>query len=201
MPPCAERAVDSTTARVGCYPGSFNPPTVAHLAVAEAAVRAGRLARLDLVLSTVALGKPSVDQPTVAERALVLQAVARTRPWLDVRITEHRLIADIADRYDVVVMGADKWRQVTDASWYVADRTEPDAQRARDRAVAALPEVLVVPRAGDRPEGVTLLDVDPAHHRVNATDVRAGLEHARGWMLPEAHDHAARTGSWPISDR
>ena len=29
------------------YPGSFNPPTVAHLAIAEAAVQAHGLARVD----------------------------------------------------------------------------------------------------------------------------------------------------------
>ena len=34
---------------IGCYPGSFNPPTVAHLAVAESAVEQAGLDRLDLV--------------------------------------------------------------------------------------------------------------------------------------------------------
>ena len=53
---------------VGCYPGSFNPPTVAHLAVAEAAVAAAGLVRLDLVVSTVALDRERVSAPTLADR-------------------------------------------------------------------------------------------------------------------------------------
>jgi len=35
---------------VGCYPGSFNPPTIAHLAVADAARRQAGLDSVDLVL-------------------------------------------------------------------------------------------------------------------------------------------------------
>ena len=61
---------------IGCYPGSFNPPTVAHLAVAEAAVRAAGLTRLDLVVSRVALGKEDLPADTLAERVAVLEAVA-----------------------------------------------------------------------------------------------------------------------------
>lgn len=165
---------------VGCYPGSFNPPTVAHLAVAEAAVRQAGLVRLDLVLSQVALGKEQLERPTVEERAEVLRAVAADRPWLGVVVTEHRLIADIAAGYDAVVVGADKWRQVVDPRWY------GDDPAARDAAVAALPRVLVAPRAGDRPEGVELLEVDDEHLHVSSSDVRAGHAHADGWVLPEA---------------
>lgn len=169
---------------IGCYPGSFNPPTIAHLAVAEAAVHAGRLIRLDLVVSRIALGKEDLAVPTLAERVEVLHAVAATRPWLGVAVTDTQLITDIARSYDAVVMGADKWRQVNDASWY------PDAD-ARDAAVAALPLVLVAPRGDDRPEGVRLLDIDEAHLHVSATAVREGARHATGWVLPEA---GVRTG-------
>ena len=108
---------------IGCYPGSFNPPTVAHLAVAEAAVAAAGLVRLDLVLSRVALGKEDLDRPTIDERAAVLREVAGTRPWMGVVITDHRLIVDIARPYDVVVVGADKWRQIKDPAWYGDDPT------------------------------------------------------------------------------
>ncbi|MCU1370862.1 MAG: hypothetical protein JWO77_2056 [Ilumatobacteraceae bacterium] len=164
---------------IGCYPGSFNPPTVAHLAVAEAAVRAAGLDRLDLVVSRVALGKEGLDVPTLADRVAVLEAVAATRPWLGVVVTDARLIADIARSYDAVVMGADKWRQVNDPAWYI------DAD-ARDAAIAALPLVLVAPRGADRPEGVELLDLEEAHLHVSATAVREGHAHAAAWVLPEA---------------
>jgi hypothetical protein len=168
---------------IGCYPGSFNPPTVAHLAVAEAAVEAAGLDRLDLVISRVALGKEDLAVDTLADRVGVLEAVAATRPWLGVAVTDARLITDIARSYDAVVMGADKWRQVNDPGWY------PD-EAARDAAVASLPLVLVAPRGDDRPDGVVLLDLDDAHRHVNATAVRDGEDHAAGWVLPEAaHRH------------
>jgi hypothetical protein len=164
---------------VGCYPGSFNPPTIAHLAVAEAARRQAGLDRVDLVLSVAALGKSPADGPPVEHRRSVLQAVAATRPWLGVVVTEARLIADIAAGYDAVVLGADKWAQVLDPAWY-------DSPSARDQALARLPRVLVAPRAGDRPGGVELLDMPAAIHSVSASAVRSGHPDAATWALPEA---------------
>jgi phosphopantetheine adenylyltransferase len=175
---------------VGCYPGSFNPPTIAHLAVAQAAVRAAGLARLDLVLSRVALGKEDLEVPTLDDRAAVLREVAASRPWLGVVVTDARLIVDIAEGYDAVVMGADKWRQVNDESWYASEAE-------RDAAVARLPRVLVAPRAGDHPADVEVLDVGDEHHHVSASDVRSGADHAAGWILPEAAAFAQATGAWP----
>jgi hypothetical protein len=179
-----------TPARVGCFPGSFDPPTVAHLAVAEAALAAARLDRIDLVLSRIALGKEDVSEPTLDQRAAVLEAVAATRPWLGVVVTDRRLIVDIAQAYDAVVMGADKWRQVTDPAWYGDDPASPEAIAGRDAAVARLPVALVVPRAGDRPDPVPgvmeVLDIDDDHAHVSASAIRSGARGAAGWMLPEA---------------
>ncbi|MFN8018405.1 MAG: hypothetical protein U0P45_09805 [Acidimicrobiales bacterium] len=173
----------SPAERVGCYPGSFDPFTVAHLAVAEAAVAAAALDRLDLVLSVDALGKGHLGPETVEARRRALDEVATGRPWLGVRVTTARLVADIAEGYDAVVMGADKWRQVIDPAWYGGDAS------ARDAAVARLPRVLVAPRGDDAPVGVELLEVDPAHRHVSASDVRAGHDHAAGWrVLPGAGD-------------
>lgn len=165
---------------VGCYPGSFNPPTLAHLAVAEAAVRQGGLARVDLVLSRVALGKEAAAEPTVEQRRAVLEAVAASRPWLGVAVTDARLIADVAAGYDAVVMGADKWAQVLDPAWYGG------SVAARDAAVASLPRVLVAPRGGQYPDGVQLLDVPDELHGVSASAVRAAGARAEGWVVPEA---------------
>ena len=164
--------------RVGCYPGSFDPPTIAHLAVAEAAVRQGGLDRVDLVLARRTLGKDHLDAGSVERRRAVLDAVAAARPWLGVVVTDAGLIVDQAAGYDAVVMGADKWAQVIDPAWYGGSAA------ARDAAVARLPLVLVAPRAGDRPAGVELLDL-PAHVAdVSATAVRDGAPHAVGWALP-----------------
>lgn len=163
--------------RIGCYPGSFDPMTVAHLAVAEAALDAASLDRVDLVLSVDTLGKGHLGPDTVEARRHALEELAAGRPWLEVQVTTAQLVADIAEGYDAVVMGADKWRQVVDPAWYGGDPA------ARDAAVARLPRVLVAPRGDDEPEGVELLEVDPAHRHVRASDVRAGHDHAERWRL------------------
>lgn len=174
----------TSATRRAAFPGSFNPPTVAHLDIAAAAARQCDVARLDLVLSRAAIGKEHVQRPTVDERADVLRAVASTRPWLGVVVTDARLVVDIADGYDVLVLGADKWAQVLDPRYY------SDDPAARDAAVARLPHLAVAPR-GDRPvptgDRVTVLDVE--HHQVSSTAARAG---DRAQMLEEA----ALSGLW-----
>ncbi len=180
---------------VGCYPGTFNPPTVAHLAVAAAALEAGALDRLDLVLSRRPLGKERPQVPILADRVALLSEVAASRPWLDVVVGDARLVVDLAAGYDAVVMGADKWRQVIDPAWYDGDTT------ARDDVLARLPRVLVAPRGGDRPDGVDLLEVDQAHGEVSATAVREARPGAHSWLLPEAAAFDARTGAWSEPQR
>ncbi len=183
-------------ATVGSYPGTFNPPTVAHLAIAEAAREQGRLDRVELVVSEMPLGKePAV--PALADRVSVLEAVASGRPWLAVRVTTRKLIADLAEGYDAVVVGADKWLQVVDPAWYGGSLV------ARDEAVAQLPRVLLVPRPGhtlpaDLPEGALVLDVDAAHGAVSSTAVRAGR---LDWMVDEAAAYDRETGAWTDPER
>jgi hypothetical protein len=153
---------------VGIFPGSFDPPTVAHVAIAEAAWSQCELDWLDLVVSRVPLGKDHAVQAPVEERVAALERLAAGRPWLGVGITDARLLADVAAGYDVLVVGADKWAQLLDPAWY---GSVPE----RDAALARLPQVVVAPRAGfPPPDGVTLLDVDPAHHAVSSTAVREG---------------------------
>lgn len=171
--------------RTGCYPGTFNPPTVAHLAVAEAALVAGHLDRVDLVVSRISLGKEDLADPPLAARLALLHHVASARPWLAVVVRHARLVADLAAGYDAVIMGADKWHQVNDPAWYDHDLTR------RDGALARLPEVLVAPRADDelselrgRP-GVTVLSVGSIHRLVSAAAIRAGQPGSRAWIPPE----------------
>ena len=177
--------------RIGAYPGSFDPPTLAHLAITEAAIAQCDLDRVDLVLSEVALGKPE-HHVRLTDRLAVLSRIADRLPRLRATVTPHRLLVDIASGYDVVVMGADKWAQVADPAWY-GDRS------ARDEALAALPHVAVAPRSGaEVPSGVTLLDLEPDHGTVSSTAVRAG---AHDLMAPEAAAFAAETGAWVDPDR
>ena len=162
---------------IGVYPGSFDPLTVAHLGIAEAAVQQLGLTRLDLALSRSTLGKAHLAEDTLELRVAAIERAAATRPWLGVTVVDAQLIADIAAGYDVVVMGADKWAQVVDPTWYGGDPA------ARDEALARLPQVVVAPRSGERVPDELLLPVPEHLHEVSATAVRAGrLE----WAAPEA---------------
>jgi hypothetical protein len=178
---------DAATGGIGCYPGSFNPPTIAHLAIAEAAREQCGLERLDLVVSRIALGKTAPAGPRFEDRVAVLDAIARSRPWLCVRVTDAQLLVDIAAGYDVLVVGADKWAQVVDPAWYGG------SVAARDDALARLPEVVVAPRPPwPVPSGRGLV-VDEDHLPVSATAARTVEP---GWMAAEAADFDTRTGAW-----
>src|SRR5439155_795291 len=82
-------------------------------------------------------------------------------------VTDHLHVADIADGYDVVVLGADKWAQVLDAAFYASEAK-------RDAAVARLPRLAVVPRNGlPLPEEGVVLDLDDELAAVSSTAARA----------------------------
>ncbi len=178
--------------RVGVFPGSFNPVTVAHLAVAEAAIEQCRLDRLDLVLSRVALGKEEVTRPRFEDRVTVLEAVAATHPRLGVRVTDARLLVDIAAGYDVLVVGADKWQQLHDPAWYGGSEQE------RDAALARLCEVAVAPRPPFASPPPLTLRVEAEHGKISSTHARSGR---REWMAPAAADFDERTGAWTEPER
>jgi cytidyltransferase-like protein len=162
--------------RRGVFPGSFDPLTVAHVAIADAARHQRALDELHLVVSHVALGKQRRRQTPVDHRLAAIEACAADRQWLQARATPAQLLADIACGYDLLVIGADKWWQLHDVSFYGGS-----AGAMRD-ALDRLPELAVAPRAGvELPLGVDVLDVDPAHHEVSSTAVRAGRD---DWRAP-----------------
>lgn len=168
------------------YPGTFNPPTIGHLAIVDAALRQHQLDQLDLVLSAVPLGKDTPAIPTLAHRAGVIEESLTTRTNVRVLVTELRLIADIATGYDVVVMGADKWAQVNDVAFY-------DDALARDAALARLPQLAIAGRDDFPVPADARLEV-PAHiDAVSSSAARAGsTEH----MTAAARRFDATTGAW-----
>ena len=169
---------------IGCYPGSFDPPTIGHLAVAEAALGHCGLERLDLVVSDEPLGKPEASPVEV--RVARLEAAVADLDRVAVVRTGLRLLAEICDGYDILVLGVDKWAQVLDPAWY-------GSEQARDEAVAGLPDVVVAPRAGvPVPEGIDVLPVDPAVLAVSASEIRAGRQ---AWAAPAGR--RAGTGARP----
>lgn len=176
----------SSEARLGVYPGSFNPPTIAHIEIALAARDHHGLDRVDFAVSTVTLGKETVVRPPFEERLTVIEASIAEIDGLGLVVTEHQLIVDIAGGYDVVVMGADKWAQVNDVAWYFD-------HAARDAALAALPTLALAPRTGfDVPDEHTL-PVRADLLDVSSSAVREGRTE---WMTDAARRHHEATGAW-----
>jgi hypothetical protein len=178
--------------RVGVYPGSFNPPTIAHIAIAAAAREQRSLDRVVLMLSRSPINKEHVDRPLFEHRLEVLRAEAARHRWLDVDVTDARLLVDIACDFDVLVMGADKWAQVNDAAYYGDDPV------ARDAALAALPALAIAPRPPFTVPPEHSLIVDAAHVLVSSSEARAG---STEWMAPAARAFDRRTGAWSDPDR
>lgn len=180
--------------RVGIYPGSFNPPTRAHVAIARAALEQRGLDRVVLAHSPSVLGKSDVERPLFRHRVAVLEAVAADEaPWLAAAVTEHRLLADIAAGYEVLVMGADKWHQIQELQWYGGSEAE------RDAAIARLPELAIAPRPPlEVPDRWALAVPDEAVAGVSSTEARAGR---LDLMAPAARRFAEATGAWIDPDR
>ena len=178
--------------RVGVFPGTFNPPTIAHLAIAASAHEQRSLDRVVLAVSRSPINKEHVDRPLFEHRVDVLHAEAARHRWLSIEITDARLLVDIARGYDVLVMGADKWAQVNDPAYYDDDCS------VRDAAVAALPALAIAPRPPFIVPPEHSLIVDAAHVIVSSSDARAGTTE---WMAPAARAFDRRTGAWSDPDR
>jgi hypothetical protein len=152
-----------------------------------AALTAHRLDRVDLAVSTLALGKGAVTRPTFDERLDVIRSSVLDFVGIEVVVTSAQLIADIAAGYNVVVMGADKWAQVNDPSWYGDDPAE------RDAAIAALPALALAPRP---PHPI------PDQHRLRVPDdlleisSTAAREGRLDYMTLAAQAFNARTHAW-----
>lgn len=168
-----------TMARRGVFPGSFNPMTIAHLAIARLARDAHRLDEVHLVVSRHALDKPTPPGPPLARRVELIDEELAEFPWLSVRVTELQLIADIATGYDVVIMGADKWEQVNDARYYAS-------AEERDLAVARLPMVAVARRGPVAVADDVALETPDELQVVSSTGAREGRT---DFMAPHASRH------------
>jgi hypothetical protein len=152
------------------FPGSFDPLTVAHLAIADAAYEQLGLSEIALAISRTPLGKKAADQTPVGDRlAAIRAAAAHGRPWLTGIETRARLVADIADGYDFVIVGGDKALQLWDPRYY--GRSE----EKRDEAVARLPRIALAARPGGVvPPGCVELRLPESLGEVSSTGVREG---------------------------
>ncbi len=181
------------------FPGSFNPPTTAHLALLKqarhfarlAAVRGRETMQLYAALSKHIVDKESIERPLLLDRILLLDDLLRHRfPHAGILLFNRGLYVEQAQavrtafpqvRRLLFLMGFDKIVQILDPHYY------------EDRAAAlhdlfALAELLVAPRGDEgehsldellqRPENqpfaryIHTLPFDPAYREISSTQVR-----------------------------
>lgn len=155
--------------RRAVFPGSFDPLTVGHLAVADAACQQVELEEVVMMISRVPLAKDALAQASVEDRMAAIRAAGANRPWLRGGVTDHQLLVDIAEGYDFLIVGADKAAQLSDPGFYGGSDEE------RDVALERLPRLVVAPRPGGLdPEAAIVLELPEWVAGVSSTAVRSG---------------------------
>jgi len=183
--------------RLGILPGTFNPVTVAHLAMARAA-----LAEVDevvLVLPRV-LPHKEYSGATFSERLEILRAAAAGWPQFSVAVTNGGLFVEIAnecrEQYGPAprlwfLCGRDAAERI--AGWNYGS---PDAFAGMLRQFG----LLVAARAGEytAPEGyedaIRRLDLAGNYEHVSGTETRARIRRGEAWehLVPEAARNSVR---------
>jgi len=185
------RKADVSPQRLGVFPGTFHPPTKAHLALAEAA-----LGEVDEVLFVLPRRLPHKDygKPGFDERLLMLLEATREHPRFSVGVSEGGLFIEIAResrrQYDpatelLFLCGRDTAERIV--NW---DYGKPNA------FLSMLEEftLLVADRGGryEPPESmrhrVRRLAVKEDWSEYSATEVREKVRQGEEWarMVPEA---------------
>ena len=176
-------------ASVALLAGSFDPVTVAHAAMAEAASR--RVDLVMLVYSVRTLPKQGEASPPLLgeeERLAALERFTYERSGLAVGVSSHGLIAEhveaASSRFPTsglaVVLGSDKLLQLLDHRWYEDRNAVLDPMFSRARVLYAL-------RAGD------------------GERVEAALREHHGWRASierlEVPPHVVAVSSREVRDR
>jgi len=181
------------------FPGSFNPPTTAHLALLKQARHFARLEavrgrgsmQLYAALSKHIVDKETVERPLLLDRILLLDNLLRRRfPHAGILLFNRGLYVEQAQavhtafpqvRRLLFLMGFDKIVQILDPHYY-------EDRDAALHDLFALAELLVAPRGNEgehsldellqRPENqpfaryIHALPFDPAYREISSTQVR-----------------------------
>jgi nicotinamide-nucleotide adenylyltransferase len=149
------------------FPGSFNPPTTAHLAMSRQARQFGRLHGGMLVYAAMSkrtTDKETVERPLLVDRIVLLDTVLHNHaPRIGILLFNRGLYVEQAEairsQYPDVgklyfLLGFDKIVQVFDAHYY------ENLDKAL-RELFALADILVAPRAGAGPAELSALLAQP----------------------------------------
>lgn len=145
------------------FPGSFNPPTRAHLALLREARQFARLhgsMQVYAAMSTYTVDKETVERPLVLDRVLLLDRLLRRRlPGTGMLLCNRGLYVEQAEAVRgsfsrvkrlLFLMGFDKVVQILDPRYY-------DDRDAALYELFALAELLVAPRGDTGEESLEML--------------------------------------------
>lgn len=211
---------------LGVVSGSFDPPTLAHLALAhglhdmgcEVVALVYSVRTLPKEVAPGGLVRPALLDPV--DRLACLAAVCEGRPWLGVAVCSHGLLAEQAEAAAracpgarvILGMGSDKVLQLLDPRWY-------DDRDAALEALFARASVAYAPRSGQaeavvqalaRPHNlawagaISLLDVPREIWELSSRQVRERLasgEVPTEWLPPEVVPFVVRASGCGVSFR
>lgn len=187
--------VGTRARRFGILPGAFNPPTVAHLALADSALNT-----VDRVIFVLPETLPHKDYSGVpfATRLKLVQLATDHNPSFDVASTQGGLLIEIARELRArlpsgaqidFLCGRDAAERIV--NW---DYGTPDALSGMLKEFG----LLVAPRDGDylipEPYRTRIASVPLAaeFQAMSATDVRDRIHHGTDWhhlVPPAIHEH------------
>jgi nicotinic acid mononucleotide adenylyltransferase len=200
--------------RLAVLPGSFNPPTRAHLALADSALATGTADRVDFLIASRTVNKERIEGASLADRLLMLEELAAARPDLGVILVNRGLYVDQAEIIRAAlpgleglafVVGFDKIVQIFDPRYY------HHRDEALDR-LFGLARFFVAPRGTsdladltallDRPEnrkyadGITPLDLAPGYRQMASSHLRLHDRAAIADLPQLAADFVRETGAY-----
>jgi nicotinamide-nucleotide amidase len=89
----APRGISNQKGRLGIFPASFNPPTLAHLALIREAKKQGKLDEILVLLDIQAMDKEAVDA-TFEDRLAMLKEVFRRDPKVSIGLSNRGLFLE-----------------------------------------------------------------------------------------------------------
>ena len=206
------------TGNIVVFPGSFNPPTKAHLAMLRDARRFERLhgdGQVYAAVSKRTTDKENVERPLLVDRIVLLETVIRHHaPGAGIMLFNRGLYVEQAEAIRAAfpevtalffLLGFDKIVQIFDPRYY----TDRDAAL---RELFSLAEVLVAPRgtSGARELGelldqpanrqfaghVHLLPLSEEYRAISSTHIRRDFEAHHGDVPPEVGRYIRETHAY-----
>lgn len=203
--------------RVGVLPGSFNPPTAAHLELARAARRRFELDTVAFSLSSVIVDKERVEGLCREDRLLLLSLMTADDPWAAAVVVNRGLYSEQApacracfggDADLRFIVGMDKVLQIFDPRYYEDRDAALDTLFAHVRLIAANREDWgdeALRALLDRPENapyrdrVQPLTLSPHLRDQSSSTVRRGVEGgepAGDAVAPAVREFIEATGAY-----